>query len=1176
MHRMIRRALALGLGFLVLALAAPPAGARSSSFAYQANTGLLIEEVIEPNSSLQLKTDYTLDAFGNRIAATTSGADIASRTSTATYDAKGQFVTTDSNALNQTESFQFDARFGLPTSHTNPNNLTTSATYDSLGRKTQERRPDGTSTRWTYTLCTGNAEPTGPGGAASCPQTTFVTSSNQSVIDPAIYFVQITPLGPDGQTPNGPTVTSYRDGRDLEVASDTQGFGGSLVRVLTVYDDQGRVAQTSRPFFVTGGTPVFTTLAYDQLSRVVTQTLPDGSTVQTAYNGLSVTVTNKLSQTRTAVSNSFGQVVSVTDALSQTMTYKYDVFGDLLTAKDAVGNVTTLTYDTRGRKVSANDPDLGLWQWSYDTLDEVVSQTDAKGQAVTFQYDLLSRLTHRVEPDMVCNWTYDTAAHGIGQLATVTISSGPSSGYQRSYSYDGLSRPSQVTLTVNGTSYTGTTAYDGNGRVSGLTYPSGFAVAYAYTALGYQSQLSNAATGQVYWTANARDASLNLTQQTAGNGVITNQSFDPLTNRLTAIASAPAGSTGTVTNFSYGYDVLGNLLSRSDANDSLTESFTYDALNRVLTATVTNGTAKTFTYDPTGNLTAKSDVGNYLYPTPASPRPHAVQSISGGPLGTTSFSYDANGNQLTGAGRTLGYASFNKPSSIVQGSTTISFTHDPDHQRLTQQAPEGTTVYLSGLGFQVEKFTGTGGVVQWNEYLATASGLIGVRMERSDGTAPVRYYHQDHLGSVVTITNETGTVVERSSFDAWGKRRFANGADDPAGSLTSQTTQGYTGQEELQDVGLVHMNGRVYDPRVGRFTSADPILQDPLNPQNWNRYSYVLNNPLRLVDPTGFWGEDDSSGGGCESDCNGDGSVGGNSGCESDCGSGNGGVQTQTVQTAVAETESISQTTSVSLAQNSSGFSGPGFGGLGSGLLDAGNTLGASPLLGGAVAPGAPLSNVFLAANQGSIYGGVLLFLDSSPATYAYAYANGNTPNATSPAFLALVDTTGLFVGTRTITGIAARLAVPLTLPLLLSGDTIQSDQDKQWVYLTYTRTNSDTKQVYSGRTSGWAGTTADLDILAARRGNADDQQRLTDTGFGPPVIDKYSTEYDPIRGREQQLIDYYGGAQSVGGTSANRINGVSDFNLARPIYLSASVAAFGALKDNSPSRFRIGGNYGL
>src|SRR5262249_33311313 len=118
-------------------------------------------------------------------------------------------------------------------------------------------------------------------------------------------------------------------------------------------------------------------------------------------------------------------------------------------------------------------------------------------------------------------------------------------------------------------------------------------------------------------------------------------------------------------------------------------------------------------------------------------------------------------------------------------------------------------------------------------------------------TVTTRYFHTDHLGSIAVITNESGAVVERLSYDAWGKRRFPNGNDDPTGSIVSQITHGFTGEEHLS-VGLVHLNGRVYDPLIGRMISADPFVPGALNGQAWNRYSYVGNDPLAFTDPSGY------------------------------------------------------------------------------------------------------------------------------------------------------------------------------------------------------------------------------------------------------------------------------------------------------------------------------------
>ncbi len=233
-------------------------------------------------------------------------------------------------------------------------------------------------------------------------------------------------------------------------------------------------------------------------------------------------------------------------------------------------------------------------------------------------------------------------------------------------------------------------------------------------------------------------------------------------------------------------------------------------------------------------------------------RPHAVQSTAGAL--NASFTYDGNGNLTAGEGRSIAYSSFNMPVSITQGTNTITFAHDPDHQRFKQVAPEGTTLYMSGFGILVEKFSGTGGAVQWNEYLYAGGEMVGVHFDYNNAPATTRYFHKDHLGSIATITDTSGTVVERDAFDAWGKRRFPNGSDDPTDSITSQTTRGYTGQEELADVGLVHMNGRVYDPLIGRFTSADPVVGQPFDSQGFNRYAYVDNNPLAFTDPNGFCG----------------------------------------------------------------------------------------------------------------------------------------------------------------------------------------------------------------------------------------------------------------------------------------------------------------------------------
>ncbi|WP_334502578.1 polymorphic toxin type 28 domain-containing protein [Bradyrhizobium sp. AZCC 1678] len=813
---------------------AQSSGTRSSGFGYDPASGLLTQEVVEPGTpTMRLQTDYVYDAYGNKTSATVSGIDIVTRAASTTYDAQGRFATSATNALGQSETWQYDPRFGQPTSHTGPNGLTTTWSYDGFGRKILEVRADGTRSQFTYSFCSGFN-----GGTASCPAG-------------AVRLNQANSFAADGTTQNAPTVIVYFDSLEREVARDTQGFDGSIVRGAKQYDSQGRVLKVSRPYFVNGGTPQWTTYTtYDALGRATLVTMPDNSTVQNAYHGLTTTETNAKNQTRTVTKNSAGDVVSVTDAAGNTMLYAYNAFGKLIQTTDAETNIVTPTYDTRGRKIASSDPNLGSWTYTYNVLGELTSQTDAKLQTATISYDKLGRPLQRVEPDMTSVWVYDTAANGIGKVASASITAGPTAGYQRTMTYDALGRPSQAATTIDGTTYTMGAGYDANGRLSQVTYPSGFVASYGYNSLGYANQLSDG-SAQTFWTANGIDAEQHLTQQTSGNGIVTTRTFSATTGRLQSIA---AGAGNSVQSSAYTYDLLGNPLSRTDDTQNLSESFTYDPLNRLLTATVSGSVApaKAYTYNSIGNMMSKSEVGTYSYAPPGSPLPHAVMSISGSTISTT-FSYDPNGNQTAGLGRTITWTSYNMPATITQGTRTVSFQHNTEHQRIKQVAPDGTTLYIHAFGVTAELFGVGSAAPRWNEYLSVGNVRVGMRVkEVTTTTVSLRYFHTDHLGSISVITNESGVVVERLSYDAWGKRRHPNGADDPTGSITSQTSRGFTGHEELDSVGLVHMNGRVYDALVGRMISPDPTVPDPMNAQAWNRYSYVGNDPLAFTDPSGF------------------------------------------------------------------------------------------------------------------------------------------------------------------------------------------------------------------------------------------------------------------------------------------------------------------------------------
>jgi len=212
---------------------------------------------------------------------------------------------------------------------------------------------------------------------------------------------------------------------------------------------------------------------------------------------------------------------------------------------------------------------------------------------------------------------------------------------------------------------------------------------------------------------------------------------------------------------------------------------------------------------------------------------------------------DTNGNLSSDARRTLSWSSFDMPTQISQGSITANFVYGPEHQRTRQTRSDGSVVIYAGAQ-EVETKSGQITVKTYWPYGA------GVEIDRPLATATeFNWIHTDRLGSPVALSSEDGTLREKLAYDAWGKRRTLdgvaiNGTATPDSIVGQIDNRGFTGHEMLDQLELVHMNGRIYDPLTARFMSADPLIQDPMNGQSYNRYSYVLNNPTNLTDPTGF------------------------------------------------------------------------------------------------------------------------------------------------------------------------------------------------------------------------------------------------------------------------------------------------------------------------------------
>ncbi len=734
---------------------------RTSGFTYYPD-GLLRQEIIEPDepdtSPLKQVTAYEYDSFGNKtkvsvtaLAGDSPASGLQTRTTETRYDSNGLFPIRTLNALGHDEHYQYDPRFGLKTQLIGPNQLPTAWEYDALGRPVREIRADGTVTATDYAWCP----------ASVCPY------GGTRVIR---------------ETYGSPRTVVYRDAQDREIRAETEGLRpGSLIYQDTDYDQFGRVARKSRPYYA-GDTPQWATFAYDKLDRLIEENRPDGGQIVYAYAPFTKTTTayivgGDVAQTaKTERFDAMGRLRQVVEELGVTTTFQYDPYDNLTTVTDNAGNVTTTQYDRRGRKIFMDDPDMGQWNYRYNGFGELTFQQDNALQQVTMTYDALGRMTRRVEPEGTTTWTYDTAPRGKGKLAQVNAPNG----YTRTLGYDTLGRVATDARIIAGQTFQTAYAYDRFGRVTDTTYPSGFTTRNLYDPRGFLSEVRNAANDALYWQADDADADGQITRETYGNGLTTIRTYDPASGRIDMI------TTGRGTGSDYRY--------------------------------------------------AERGAG-----------PHAVTYANG-----QNYDYDANGNMLSGAGRTLTWSSYNKPVWIRKGATTVQFDYGPDRARFRQVKTVGsettTTVYIGKRYEQISK----GGTTEQKHYITAAGRVVAIYTDKGAGQTSTRYLHHDHLGSVDVITDESGAVVERLSFAAFGSRRNADWSD-ATGLITSQyTTRGFTGHEQLDEVGLVHMNGRVYDPVLGRFLSADPQVQFPKASQSFNRYSYVHNNPLSYTDPSGF------------------------------------------------------------------------------------------------------------------------------------------------------------------------------------------------------------------------------------------------------------------------------------------------------------------------------------
>ena len=428
-------------------------------------------------------------------------------------------------------------------------------------------------------------------------------------------------------------------------------------------------------------------------------------------------------------------------------------------------------------------------------------------------------------------YTYDTGcAYCAGRLRSVSDASGSTT-----FTYDERGRQTRVDKVIaGGSTYTTQTSYDSLDRVVNMTYPDNEVVQNTYNAQGLLSAVRSTNYPQNYVTSLSYNALSKVAAKTVGNGTVTSYDYYDAVAKGALNFRLHNVSTPGLQNLTYAYDPAGNISSVTDSLKAATQTFGYDSLHRLTSASSAAAPAYThaYAYNAIGNVTVLNAAA-YTYPAAGAARPHAPTGD-----GACTYGYDANGSLLN---RTC-------------GATARSFAWDYDNR--LNQVQDGTTVLgtftYDYAGTRVKKVEGAATTLTPFPHYRSVNGAItkyyfanGERVAERTGPAAtdVFYYHSDHLGSSNTVSNSAGAEVKATLFLPYGATRSETG--------TKTLAHQYTGQEKDSPTGLYNYGARYYDPGFMHFISADNIIPDASDPQMLNRYAYVRNNPIRLVDPAG-------------------------------------------------------------------------------------------------------------------------------------------------------------------------------------------------------------------------------------------------------------------------------------------------------------------------------------
>ncbi len=788
------------------------------------NWGIPVEvESFKNNLHYYVKELTSYDKYGNTV---TTSLDSANNASGNTFRIKifsynnGKELTKETNALGSQKEVIIEPIYG--------NILHT-------------KQDDGTETSYQYNTWGQLIEETNVGNNITQTIRAYVSS-------PTGAYYKITKIGNLGNW-----VTEYYNARNQKIQKDYSGLGLQVHRQRWIYNTRGLLVQESNVFHPQTASSIkwnyYSYDAYDRLKDIkyentlTTYAVTYDKNVTTENSGA-----NRVKETHVDAS---GNVVKVVDN-GGTITYKYGAHNKLVQT-DANGSVISIVYNVQLNKIELHEPNAGVTQYDYNAFGDLIAQVDANGNTFFFHYDAIGRLIKKAKTNEEYLYSYNNSP-GLGKnntLAQELYKVNNTEVHKINYSYTAEGLVSTVSEVLKGaTTYTTTYEYDTYLRLFKANYPN-ITVGYGYDATNNLVEMLDG-NSNLLWRKNATftDGRTNLFE--LGNGFVTRLSFNA-DAQLQNIMSTKQGLPNAL-NIGYNFNLLtGNLENRNLNDISKSEMFYYDNLDR-LTSTI---------YWNNGNPNSAFDNKYYSYTNNGN-----IATINNGGLLTQNLTYHntkinavtkhkyecsltpVRVPQASVDNHLYTYNSIGKLATINQDVLDYELTYGVNEQRIEAVKKEYgqvvyTKQYINSASMEVkngEELT----------YLYAEGQPFAIHKKTVDDEM-MYYLHLDHLGSIMSITDQSGSVIETRSYDAWGRPQNPNTWSyqlTPFGALNI-TDRGYTFHEHLIEFSLINMNGRMYDPVLGRVISPDNYIQAPDNTQSFNRYSYCWNNPLKYSDPSG-------------------------------------------------------------------------------------------------------------------------------------------------------------------------------------------------------------------------------------------------------------------------------------------------------------------------------------